>query len=88
MTVIDLCLKQNYFSYQNKYYKLNSGLPMGSPLSPLFAEIYMDHLEKNIVTDKKKISNYIKPWSRYVDDIFCIWTGTQRQLNQFLNFYK
>jgi hypothetical protein len=27
----------------------------------------------------------IKFWYRYVDDILCLWTGTECQLNNFLN---
>src|SRR5436190_22124251 len=57
----------------------------GSPISPLFAEIFMDHFEKNLLTFSTILTNKIKFWSRYVDDIFCIWTGTYRELDQFLS---
>ena len=55
---------------------------MGSPLSPILAEIYMNNLENNIVENSKHKHN-IKLWVRYVDDILIIWTGTDRQLDQF-----
>lgn len=28
----------------------------------------------------------VKHWARYVDDIFCVWSCSDRQLNVFLNF--
>lgn len=59
---------------------------MGSPLSPLLAEIYMNNFEKIIFKSNSNLVNCIQFWARYVDDIFCIWTGTDRNLDQFLNY--
>ena len=30
---LNIITKQNYFTYNNKYYTQNDGLPMGSPIS-------------------------------------------------------
>jgi len=57
---------------------------MGSPLSPLLAEIFMDHLEK--IIHKHKISNSFIYWYRYVDDVLACFTGTNRQLDSFLEY--
>ena len=57
---------------------------MGSPLSPLLAEIFMDNLEQTLLTHK--LNKYIQYYYRYVDDIIICWTGTQRQLTQFLYY--
>lgn len=80
--VVRICLQQNYFRFNNKYYIQNEGLPMGSPLSPIIAEIYMNNLENKIVTEmdkEKKISN----WIRYVDDILIIWEGSTEEFKNF-----
>lgn len=58
---------------------------MGSPLSPLLADIFMNKIEGRIFNDKDK-SKQVLYWHRYVDDILCVWTGTRRQLDQFLNY--
>ena len=34
-----ICVEQNYFSFTNKFYKQDSGLSMGNPLSP-FLQTY------------------------------------------------
>ena len=39
--LLELCLKNNYFVYQVQYYKQKDGAAMGSPVSPVVANIYM-----------------------------------------------
>ena len=54
---------------------------MGSPLSPVIANIYMQDLECRILTTVP-----LKPslWLRYVDDTFDIWKHGDRELQGFL----
>lgn len=56
---------------------------MGSPIS-LLAEIYMNSFENKLFNCNNKLIKCIHYWTRYVDDIFCIWTGNLDQLSQFL----
>ena len=86
IALINLCIDQSYFRFNNKFYLQKNGLPMGSPLSPLLTEIYMAHFEETIFYSNSTLIKNIHFWCRYVDDVFCIWTGTERQLHQFLNF--
>ena len=57
---------------------------MGSPLSPLSVEIFMNNIET--IIHNNKITNNILYWYRYVDDIFTCFTGTSRQLDTFLEY--
>lgn len=77
-----LCTSQNYFTYRNKSYYQNTGLAMGSPLSPLLAEIFMANLETTI--EQTEPFKHIIFWYRYVDDVLAGFTGTSRQLTKFL----
>jgi hypothetical protein len=43
---------------------------MGSPLSPVLADLYMEKMETNI--KDQYTGNHIRFWKRYVDDIFAI----------------
>jgi hypothetical protein len=43
---------------------------MGSPLGPLFANIFMDEFEKKHMETLKTMG--VKEWMRYVDDVFAI----------------
>jgi predicted GIY-YIG superfamily endonuclease len=83
--LIKMCTSQNYFLYNGKFFEQPKGLAMGSPLSPLLADIYMDHFEKDLFSSKCGLNKNILCWFRYVDDVFCAWTGSDRQLNLFLS---
>lgn len=45
----------------------------------------MDDFERRIFQDRNKCSNIVY-WYRYVDDIICLWSGTNRQLTIFENY--
>ena len=80
--VIQECLKQNYFRFNNKFYIQKKGLPMGSSMSPIMAEIYMNYFENKIMSTVKN-KDKIKKWMRYVDDILLIWEGDDEELKVF-----
>ena len=45
---------------------------MGSPLSPILANLYMEYFESTLLP---LIPEHLRPsvWLRYVDDVFAIW---------------
>lgn len=83
VSLIKECMEQNYFRFNNKFYIQKRGLPMGSPMSPLLAEIYMNNMENKIM-ESKTHNLKIKKWLRYVDDILIIWEGTDEEWKQFV----
>jgi hypothetical protein len=48
MELNDLCLDSTYFQLSDKFYEQRRGLDMGSPLSPVLADLYMEKMETNI----------------------------------------
>ena len=40
------CLHNTYFSFQNKFYEQVEDVPMGSPVSPIVANLYMECFER------------------------------------------
>lgn len=83
--LIKICFDQNYFMFNNKFYKQIEGLAMGSSFSPFCAEFFMNYFENELFKSNHYLIKNIFRWYRYVDDVFCIWTGSTRQLNCFLN---
>lgn len=68
--LFDLCIKQNFCTFNNQCYCYNEGLPMGSPLSGLLADIFLNNIENNkIMNDNNPFKKNIILWQRYVDDI-------------------
>ena len=55
---------------------------MGSPLSPIVANIYMEHFEKTVL-DSAQIQP--KLCMRYVDNNFVVWPHGRTTLNPFLD---
>jgi hypothetical protein len=87
MNLLKITLSQNYFIFNNEYYSQPDGLTMGSPLSGILSEIYLNHIEnKYILADKNPWQNKILSYSRYVDDTIVLFDGNNRQL-QLLNNY-
>ncbi|XP_021960182.1 uncharacterized protein LOC110856047 [Folsomia candida] len=79
LQLLMLCLECSYFSFRNIIYYQKDGVPMGSPVSPIFADLFMESLGDEIVPS----TPFISYWNRYVDDIFAIIKG--RKCNDILN---
>ena len=44
-SLLEFCLSHTYFLFQGKYYEQVQGAAMGSPISPLIANIFMEEFE-------------------------------------------
>ena len=55
------------FTFNGQTYIQVEGVMMGSPLGPVFANIFMCELENYLIP---KLGDKISNWSRYVDDTF------------------
>lgn len=79
---LNLIFTNNYFKIEGTIYKQSQGAPMGSPLSPLCAEILLQELEDQVLNNTKlKPTTYL----RYVDDIFIIWPYRETSLLKFID---
>ncbi|KAJ8909510.1 hypothetical protein NQ315_012834 [Exocentrus adspersus] len=83
MELLTLCIKTTYFQLENDFYQQDFGMAMGSSLSPIMSNIFMEYFEETYV---KNYTNKPKIWWRYVDDVFSVWPHGQDSLTQFLNF--
>ena len=82
-TLLEFCLTNTYFLFQGKYYEQVQGAAMGSPISPLIANLFMEEF------GVKALSTCPYPpslWLRFVDDTFVITKAEHSQpLLQHIN---
>ena len=66
---VELCLYSTVFSFNDSLYRQIFGTPMGSCISPVVANIFMEHIERQALTT---FGEPPRIWLRYVDDVFCV----------------
>ena len=69
MDLLEFCLRSTYFTYRGKFYEQVEGTAMGSPISPIVANLFMEQFE---ITALQSSSNPPLLWKRFVDDTFVI----------------
>ncbi|GJQ73972.1 hypothetical protein Trydic_g18902 [Trypoxylus dichotomus] len=75
------CLRTSYFVWDGSFYEQTDRVAMGSPLSPVVANLFMEQFESLAVetaADKPTV------WWRYLDDTFVIWPHGRDKLDRFL----
>jgi len=68
LVLLEFILSTTYFTFRDQLYRQQFGTAMGSPVSPLVANMYMEQLEEKL---QSTVPAELKPklWKRYVDDI-------------------
>ena len=77
-----LCLRSTYFQFEESFYEQREGATMGSPLSPVIANIFVENLEERVLNTailRPSVSfRYV-----HVDDTFVTWTHGDTALRKF-----
>ena len=69
MNLLEFCLTTTYFQYDGEYYQQLEGASMGSPVSPIVANLFMEDFKRKALAS---LTTPIKFWGRYVDDTIVI----------------
>ena len=83
MELLEVCLRSTYFSYDGVFYEQIDGAAMGSPVSPVVANLYMEFFE-DMALGSTPVT--FRMWKRYVDDTcYIVKRGTEEKLLHHLN---
>ena len=75
--LLGFCLHNTYFSFWNKFYEQVEGVAMGSPVSPIVANLYMKHFKREALRSASHLPRF---WYRFVDDTWVIQQQAHKQL--------
>ncbi|XP_066289701.1 uncharacterized protein [Branchiostoma lanceolatum] len=74
-----------YFCFRGEIYQQKFGTAMGSPVSPVLANLFMEWLEQQAIATAP-VNCTPKLWKRYVDDVLeLLKRGAEQQLTDHLN---
>ena len=73
ITLLEKCLNCTYFVYQGQYFH---GAAMGSPVSPIVCNLYMEDLEQKALAQAENPPRW---WKRYVNDTYTVLHKDQAQ---------
>lgn len=80
--LLDLSMYNSFFTFDGSIYQQVDGLAMGSPLGPIFANIFMCSLEASVFA---QCNPSLRPlfYRRYVDDTFAIFPSEKQAVSFF-----
>ena len=78
--LVEICLKSTFFIFRGEVFEQKEGVAMGSPLSPIVANIFMEKLEKYSI-----YSFPLQPkwWLWFVGDAYSNWPHGEEALKDF-----
>ena len=75
VTLLEFCLRKTYFLFQGKYYEQVHDAAMGSHISPLITNLFMEEFEGH-----QLCLTAPHLWLRFVDDTFVIQQAKQSKI--------
>ena len=71
ISLLGFCLKTTYFQFQGRFFEKIQGVAVGSSISPIVANLYMEEFHIRAI-NTAATEHPPRLWKRYVDDIFVV----------------
>ena len=85
LMALDLCLKNIYFSFNDKVYKQISGVGTGIKLAPTYACLGMGKFEELAFSSYQDLLEKILIWKRFIDDVLLLFRGTKDECDALVH---
>ena len=79
--LLNFAVKDSHFLLDAEYYVQRDGVPMGSPLGPVLADLFMSQLEETALSTYSGVKPLL--YYRYVDDTFLSFNNKAEKSNFF-----
>jgi hypothetical protein len=86
-SLIKIVLEQNYFQFKNDFYSQETGLAMGSPMSSILSEMYLQYKECTDIYDILQRNSIIE-YFRYVADILIVYDRMRMNIDGVLDSFN
>lgn len=79
-------LEHNFFLFDDRYFHQLRGTAMGSACAPTYANLLLGWWEATVVftEEREEINQSILLWTRYIDDIFILWQGSESSFVKYV----
>lgn len=85
VNMVNMILRQNYFTYNGEIYHCRNGVAMGGPLSSTIATLYLNFFEeKFIMNDVNPYYRHLHFYGRFVDDTISVTDLDDNQIDELL----
>jgi hypothetical protein len=86
MTALNLCLKNNYFAFNDKIYKQIHGVGTGVKLAPPYACLVLGKYERFVFNSDNPLIRNILVWKRFIDDVLMLFRGTEEECESLVEW--
>ena len=86
LAALELCLKNNYFQFDDKIYKQKRGVGTGIKLAPTYACIGVGKYEEMLFSSDQALLQKILLWKRFIDDVLMLFRGTKEECQNLVTW--
>ena len=85
LKALDLCLKSNFFEFNDKIYQQTGGVGTGIKLAPTYACLGMGKYESIAFNTDFELLDRILLWKRFIDDVLMLFEGSKEECEKLVD---
>ena len=86
LDALELCLKNNIFSFNEKVYQQTGGVGTGIKLAPPYACLGMGKFEQEAFKKDNCLLGKVQLWKRFIDDVLMLFKGSKEECENLVSW--